>query len=440
MTAMALYMIIKERQLKNNDSDIFKMIFGGRYIVLMMGIFSTYCGIIYNDAFSKSFNFFGSTWKAESYDIPQKEGVSVGLDPNKTDVFNGPYFYGVDPIWQLTVNKILWSNSFKMKASIVFGIAQMVFGLLLKLENSRYFQNKLNIVAEWIPEMIFLNSIFTYLVVTIFAKWIFWPSSDSACAPSLLINLINIFMLKSSEKCTGNPHFSGGTPTYLYPGQDFVQKILLLCALISVPWLLIMKPYVLYQRNKRRIDRSTGNFGGVRVSLDIGDNDRAAIMDFDQLDNEQDAGNGQTTTYDENNGDGKPVDQNDEFNMQEVVIYQIIHTIEFCLSCISHTASYLRLWALSLAHAQLSEVLWTMLLSFSLKANGGFNVIIKWVVFFFFSSLTVGILIAMEGLSAFLHALRLHWVEFNNKFFKGEGHAFRPFSFRAILSAPENEM
>lgn len=62
-----------------------------------------------------------------------------------------------------------------------------------------------------------------------------------------------------------------------------------------------------------------------------------------------------------------------------------------------------------LALAELSEVLWTMVMSIGLRLRGWGGLVGVFIIFAVFAVLTVAILLVMEGLSAFLHALRLHW-------------------------------
>ena len=58
---------------------------------------------------------------------------------------------------------------------------------------------------------------------------------------------------------------------------------------------------------------------------------------------------------------------------------------------------------------ELSEVLWAMIMRMGLKMDSPGGFIAIFVLFPMFAGGTAGILLVMEGLSAFLHTIRLHW-------------------------------
>jgi V-type H+-transporting ATPase subunit a len=80
-----------------------------------------------------------------------------------------------------------------------------------------------------------------------------------------------------------------------------------------------------------------------------------------------------------------------------------------------------------------------MVFKMGLGGEGVVGVIMLFIIFAFWACLTISILVLMEGLSAFLHTLRLHWVEYMSKFYEGLGYPFTPFCFKTILDAEEGD-
>lgn len=81
-----------------------------------------------------------------------------------------------------------------------------------------------------------------------------------------------------------------------------------------------------------------------------------------------------------------------------------------------------------------------MTLANAFKFEGPTGIVVVFGAFAVWFALTIAVLVVMEGTSAMLHSLRLHWVEAMSKHFIGEGVAFEPFSFKIMLEDELTEL
>lgn len=84
----------------------------GRYIILLMGAFSMYTGLMYNDVFSKSLHLWHSGWTFPQGNSTTLAGISTGHT----------YPFGLDPGWHGAENALVFTNSYKMKMSVILGV------------------------------------------------------------------------------------------------------------------------------------------------------------------------------------------------------------------------------------------------------------------------------------------------------------------------------
>jgi V-type H+-transporting ATPase subunit a len=430
MLIAAVYLVKNEEALSKPGAlpELLQMVFGGRYLIVMMGAFSVYMGFLYNDLFSMNLPIFGTTWR----DAPKHKGANHSsaeyLLPEST------YPFGMDPAWRTAENQLLFANSMKMKMSVILGITQMMFGLLLRFSNAIHFRNKLDLFFECIPMFTFATCLFGYMMFMIVYKWtIDWTGPQGMGGgygpPSIIVNLINMVLKPGTVKDAmygqyqspydlkwkpGMPAKENICTTTTSPpcGQAVMQVRLLILAGLCIPLILLPKPLILhYCKDKKRGHRGgSGSEDGVAMPT-LGDDDGAP---------------------DAEHGAGGPHGDEGHHGFGDIMIHQIIETIEFVLGMVSNTASYLRLWALSLAHGQLAEVFWEKAFLSTVNMEGPLSFIYIVIGFQVWAAATIGVLCLMDPLECFLHALRLHWVEFQSKFFKADGYPFEPFDLKTI--------
>ena len=400
LLCLSIYLFIQNKSLSKSSNSMVQVLAQSRYFILLMGFFALYCGLLYNDFlsvpiyFSSCYNKFG---KSGEY-----------LDKKK----DCKYKFGVDPVWIISNNELTFVNSLKMKFSVIIGVFQMSMGIVLKGLNAIYDKNLVDCLFVFIPQLIFMLILFGYMDALIFLKWSVNYDNEEDTAPDIKSYLMNI-VLKFGEL---PPAPADGKDWKLIGDRNLFEKLhkcILILALVCLIIMLVPPIFLNFKKAKKNYAKLN------RINVENNDEANENLIQVN-LDINQ---------------------ENQEPLMSDFVVASIIETIEFALGAISNTASYLRLWALSLAHSQLSKVFF----EYSIGMFSRFidqpvvDGMLLAIIFVIYGGVTFGVLLCMDFMECFLHTLRLHWVEFQNKFFKADGHKFQPFCFEINIEESQEE-
>ena len=194
-------------------------------MLLLMGFYSTFCGLIYNEFFSVAL-------------IPSESCYDMETRMRKKGCV---YEFGFDWIWAISSTETAFMGSFKMKFSIIIGVIHMLFGTLLKAFNSIYFSNYLDLFCEAIPQFVLMAVTFGYMSFCIIIKWLTnWENRDSISIIQVFINFTNV-----TEPLYGTKEL-----------QQSIQINFMILSFLSIFIMLLVKPFVLWSRQKPKHKKS----------------------------------------------------------------------------------------------------------------------------------------------------------------------------------------
>jgi V-type H+-transporting ATPase subunit a len=403
-----------------------------------MGFFSLFCGFMYNDFMSIPLELFKSCYKTVGDEVVEIEDCV--------------YPFGLDYKWYSSHNELVFMNSLKMKMAVIFGVAQMLLGIFLKSLNAIYHNDFLEYLFEFWPQFILMWCWFGYMSILIITKWL-TPYPDPSIAPSIVGTMIDMF-LKAGAVEKDPLLFDKETNEKI----NVILLIISLCCIPLMLLIRPLHALLTYKKKYQVLDTSlhgTENILHTKqlakrkdgfyefqdeedanenheedkdaidreikredqklqytefVRLHTKDKDKLLAEGSKEMDDEEDEfGNDlikrrktARQLEDEASRDQAMIQlskslktEHGAHGLEEVFVHQLIETIEFVLGTVSNTASYLRLWALSLAHSQLASVFYEKTLEAGVEFE---NPIVLFFVQHGFWVVTLGVLMSMDSL------------------------------------------